>query len=85
MPNDERPARRHLCDLEAGAQARVSGVEGPPDVVRRLGELGVLPGVAVRVVRRAPFGCPLEFDLEGVRYAVRRSTAEAVFVEEDRS
>jgi ferrous iron transport protein A len=83
MSNDPTGRRRVLSDLAAGATAKVVGVEGPPEIVRRLGELGVLKGVGVRVVRRAPFGCPLEFDLEGVRYAVRRATAAAVYVDEE--
>jgi ferrous iron transport protein A len=70
-----------LSELAAGKRARVVTVDGPPDLRRRLAELGLLPGATVAVVRRAPFGCPLEFDVDGARYAVRRDTAAGVRLE----
>jgi Fe2+ transport system protein FeoA len=69
-----------LGGLRAGVRARVVSVEADADLRRRLGELGVLPGAVVAVVRRSPFGCPLEFETAGARYAVRRETADLVMV-----
>jgi ferrous iron transport protein A len=77
------PRRRTLADVAVGDRATVVGIDAPPDVRRRLLELGVLPGCRLSVVRRAPLGCPLEFDLRGARYAVRRETAAAIVVEEE--
>jgi Fe2+ transport system protein FeoA len=75
--------RKTLAEVAVGGRARVIDIEAPPDLRRRLLELGVLPGSYVRLVRRAPLGCPLEFDLAGARYAVRRETAATILVEED--
>lgn len=80
--NQAKAAPRSLADLPVGSRAVVVAVSGTPDLRRRLAELGVLPGAAVHVVRRAPWGCPMEFDIDGARYAVRRETAEGVLVED---
>ena len=71
-----------MADVEIGAEALVLEIVASPDLRRRLLELGLLPGARVRVVRRAPLGCPLEFDVGGARYAVRRETAAAVLVDQ---
>ncbi|HYC76845.1 MAG TPA: FeoA family protein [Planctomycetota bacterium] len=71
---------RPLVELPPGVQAVVVAVDAEPELRRRLSELGVLPGVAARVVRRAPLGCPVEIDVAGARYAMRRDSAAAILV-----
>ena len=57
-----------LTELPAGQDARVTSVNGTGRVTRRLLEMGVIPGVTVKVVKTAPFGDPIdEFD---VRYTL---------------
>jgi len=51
------PGEVRLADLKLGATARVVGVStddaaAPPEMSRRLAELGFLPGEAVRIVAR---------------------------------
>lgn len=69
-----------LPEVEIGATANVVAVHGSGVVPKRLMEMGVVPGVAVRVVKSAPFGDPIEIRLRGYSLAVRRSEAEAVEV-----
>lgn len=69
-----------LAQLPAGAVAKVSEVRGDNAVTRRLMEMGVVPGVSVRVVKSAPFGCPLEIRVRGYNLALRRAEAEAISV-----
>lgn len=69
-----------LAHLPIGAEAKVSAVHGNNAVTRRLMEMGVVPGVAVRVVKTAPFGCPLEIRVRGYNLALRRSEAESISV-----
>jgi ferrous iron transport protein A len=70
-----------LADLEPGAGARVAAVDGGSAVARRLLDLGFVPGTEVRVVRRAPLGDPVEYELRGYRLCLRRSEALRVRVE----
>ncbi len=69
-----------LSSLEPGAEVRVASVKGSGPVSRRLQEMGVVPGVSIRVVKNAPFGDPFEIRLLGYSLAIRRSEAELVEV-----
>jgi len=43
-------------------------------------ELGLVPGTAVEVVRRAPLGDPVELRLRQVHLSIRRSEAAHIHV-----
>ncbi len=69
---------RTLMDLPIGEDARVTAVNGTGRVTRRLMEMGVIPGVAVQIVKMAPFGDPIEVRVRGYSLAMRRSEASAI-------
>lgn len=69
-----------LTDIPIGGKARVTRVNGTGRVTQRLMEMGVVPGVALKVVKAAPFGDPIEVRLRGYSLAMRRSEARAVEV-----
>ena len=55
-------------------------VEGAGLVSQRLMEMGLIEGAAVKVVRVAPLGDPLEVEVQGYYLSLRRSEAEKVEV-----
>lgn len=67
-----------LDDLQAGQIATVLAVSGDDAVSRRLEALGFWPGHAVRVVRRAPLGDPLQVAVAGYRLALGRAESRRV-------
>lgn len=69
-----------LTNLPVGKDARVTAVNGTGPVTRRLMEMGVIPGVAVRIVKMAPFGDPIEVRVRGYSLAMRKSEANAIEV-----
>jgi ferrous iron transport protein A len=71
-----------LTNLPIGETAKVVSVKGNNPVTKRLMEMGVVPGVAVKVVKTAPFGDPIEIRLRGYSLAMRKSEAEAIEVSE---
>lgn len=71
-----------LADLKAGQMARVVNVSGSGPVAKRLMEMGIVPGVLVRVVKAAPFGDPIEVRVRGYNLAMRRNEAESIEVSE---
>ena len=71
-----------LAELEKGQSRNVLSVHGETLITRRLMEMGVIPGVAVRMVKSAPFGDPLEINVRGYSLALRRSEAESVELEQ---
>jgi ferrous iron transport protein A len=70
-----------LSELPIGGQARVLDVSGSDGVGVRLLEMGLIPGVEIRLLGTAPLGDPLEFELRGYRLSLRRSEAARVKVE----
>ncbi len=70
-----------LAALSVGARARVIEVGGDERLQQRLLELGVLPGIELKVVRTAPLGDPLEVQVMGYSLSLRRSEAEVVRIE----
>jgi len=70
-----------LAKLDIGGRGRIVGVTGNGEVSRRLLEMGVTPGAKIRLLRAAPLGDPLEFELRGYRLSLRRSEAEQIDIE----
>lgn len=70
-----------LDTVGMGGSARVIDVSGNDPVAIRLLEMGLTPGVSVRVLGRAPFGDPLELELRGYRLSIRHSEAARVTID----
>lgn len=64
-----------------GGTAHVVDVTGGDATALRLLEMGLTPGVRVRVVGAAPLGGPLEIELRGYRLSIRRREAARIAVE----
>ncbi|RLF16359.1 MAG: ferrous iron transport protein A [Thermoprotei archaeon] len=71
-----------LSEASVGRSYVVVKVEGSGLTRRRLLDLGLLPGVKLRVVRLAPLGDPMEIEVRGYNLSVRKSEASQVIVEE---
>lgn len=70
----------NLTNLPIGTKATVIAVNGNNRITKRLMEMGVVPGVSVRVVKTAPFGDPLEIRVRGYNLAMRKSEADSIEV-----
>lgn len=71
-----------LANLPVGKTAKVLSIDGNTPITKRLMEMGVVPGVAVRLVKSAPFGDPLEIRVRGYNLAMRKSEAQTIEVEQ---
>jgi Fe2+ transport system protein A len=69
-----------LTNLPIGADARVVSVNGESRVIRRLMEMGVIPGVSIKVIKTAPFGDPIEIRVRGYSLAMRKNEADSIEV-----
>ncbi len=70
-----------LSEIPDGRVVAVVTVDVRNAGATRLMEMGFGPGVAVKVIKSAPFGDPIEVRLRGYNLALRRSEADAVTVE----
>ena len=69
-----------LANLSIGSKAKVVNVAGESTISKRLMEMGIVPGVWVRMIKSAPFGDPIEIRLRGYNLALRRNEAESIEV-----
>jgi Fe2+ transport system protein FeoA len=69
-----------LDQVPAGRPCRIESVTGPPMLVQRLLELGVMVGEDVTVVTKAPLGDPIEIECALTRLSLRKSEAAHVLV-----
>ncbi len=69
-----------LSELTIGQSARVESVIDDGGLAARLMEMGIIPGIELRLIGKAPFGDPLEFELRGYRLSLRQREAECVTV-----
>lgn len=71
----------NLTNIPIGESAQVTAVNGNNQTTKRLMEMGVVPGVAVRMIKSAPFGDPLEICVRGYHLAMRRNEADQIEVQ----
>jgi Fe2+ transport system protein FeoA len=69
-----------LAELEKGERGVVVEVDAATPVGRRLLDLGFVPRTPVTVVRNAPLGDPVEYEVRGTRFCLRRAEARLVQV-----
>ena len=74
-----------LDQLLPGMEASILGLAEDSLSAERLAVLGFIPGTRVRVIRRAPFGDPVLFEVGGRRVSLRRLDATSVHLMEGAS
>jgi len=77
----DQPPCRPLADLKPGQSGVIAEVyDNDPALLRYLGELGLYPKVAVRVVTVAPFEGPLTVRIGDMEHALGREVANQILV-----
>lgn len=69
-----------LSELPPGQSATILGFTLFNDHTQRLMSMGIIDGVAIDVVRRAPAGDPIEVDVMGDRISLRLEDARLINV-----
>jgi Fe2+ transport system protein FeoA len=69
-----------LSSLKPGEDGVVSYYLGGRGLMRRLAEMGLTPGVEVRVVKAAPLHGPIQVSVRGSSLALGRGVASKIFV-----
>jgi DtxR family Mn-dependent transcriptional regulator len=70
---------RTLLDLEPGTRASVSRVpDGDSDLLRYLGQLGLVPGSDLELIAHAPFGGPVTVRTARGEHAISRELADRI-------
>ena len=73
----------NLDQVKPGGECRIKKLSIRGKLGQRLLDMGIYPGLQVKVIRNAPLQDPMEIELDG--YFVSLRHAEAAFVEVDPS
>lgn len=71
---------KQLSELKPAEKGVIVKVIGTGSVRRRMLDMGLVKGAEIVVVRRAPLGDPIEFQLKGYNLSLRKEEAKNVFV-----
>lgn len=74
------PFLRPLNTLKANESGTVMKMTTSKDVSLKLIEMGVNKGEHVKLIRRAPFGDPIEIEVMNYRLAIRNEEARQIFL-----
>ncbi|NLL36783.1 MAG: ferrous iron transport protein A [Fretibacterium sp.] len=80
LPEKTVTVEKTLAELDPGETGRVLGIEGSGVLAQRLIDMGLYPGVLAVMLRRAPFGDPIEVEAEGAYITLRKDEARFVKV-----
>ena len=67
-----------LNDLKVGGEGVITAVNGGGELRLRLLDMGLVPGTAVKVIKIAPLGDPIEITLRGYELTIRREHAKEI-------
>ena len=67
-----------LRDLKPGEEGVVSSLGEKGPMRRRIMDMGVTPGVSVRVIKVAPLGDPIEVNVRGYELSLRKDEAQHI-------
>lgn len=70
-----------LNELKPGSRGRIKRLSVRDRLGQRLMDMGIYPGLQLRVVRNAPLDDPMEIEIDGCFVSLRH--AEARYVEVD--
>ena len=70
-----------IVDLKPGQVAKVESVRAQDPLFRqKLLSMGMMPGVSVKVIRRAPFGDPIQLEVKNYCVCLRKREAQMIEV-----
>ena len=72
-----------LNDIRVGSSCTVTALGSMGALKRKLIDMGITPGVKIKVKRIAPLGDPIEINLRGYELSIRRSEALNIFITKD--
>ncbi len=67
-----------LASLVPGEVGIITKVKGYGAFRKRITEMGFVPGTAVKVIKKAPLGDPMELELMGYRISLRKNEANLI-------
>jgi len=77
---DKREHQLYLSDLKEGDEAHIERFMDDDANLVRLRDMGLHDGIALRVVKFAPLGDPIEIKIRGFYLSIRKSLAKQIVI-----
>jgi|TARA_Y100000996_G_C22352347_1_gene573349 ferrous iron transport protein A len=71
-----------LYSLDINAVGKVQSLNTKNESTLRLSEMGLVPGSLVRMVKKNPFGGPVQLKLNDYYIAIRKEDAQMISIEQ---
>ena len=71
----------NLKDLKPGEEGKVISIGERGPLRRRIMDMGVTPGVMIKVIKVAPLGDPIEINIRGYELSLRKKEAQQISIE----
>lgn len=72
----------NVSDMKIGQEAVITEVLGTGALRHRLLEMGLIPGTKIKLVKKAPFGDPIELNVRCFDLSIRKDDAKLINVRE---
>ena len=72
---------KSLSELKVGEKGKVSRLIAEGSIKRKLLDMGIVPGVEIRIQKVAPLGDPVDVLVKGYHLSLRREEAKSITVE----
>ena len=72
---------RTLASLSEGETAKIEKFNTELGLQTRLVEMGILPGVSIRIIKKAPLKGPVELKIRNYELSLRYRDAEQILVQ----
>jgi Fe2+ transport system protein FeoA len=73
--------QKNITDLVDGQTGIIVSIAGGKMAAKRLADLGLAPGTAIKVLRKTLFSGPVQIEICGSKLAIGRGLASKIFVE----
>jgi len=70
-----------LSELKEGQSGKIQFIRGGHNVLQRLLDMGLTPNTNITLIKKAPFGGPLQISVRGSRLALGRGITSKIYVE----
>jgi ferrous iron transport protein A len=70
----------NLSMLKPGETGKIQGIRVTGPLKRRLMDMGVLVGEVIKVIKKAPFGDPIEVTIKNYNLSLRQKEAEVIII-----
>ena len=73
---------KHLYKINKDETGVIVNLDNRNDSKLRLAEMGLMPGIEVRMIKKTPFGGPVQIKINNYYLTLRKEDAELIFLED---